>query len=94
MGHGFLLSRGSFTTIDFPEANLTYVAGINPRGDIVGRYLKAGVFHGFLLRGGTFTTIDFPGASANLAYGINAKGNIVGQYGRAGVTHGYLLTRR
>ena len=49
VGHGFVLSGGSFTTIDFPGASFTTAQGINPRGDIVGRYISAGVNHGFLL---------------------------------------------
>jgi hypothetical protein len=47
--HGFLLSGGEFTSIDFPGASGTVASGINPRGDIVGFYVSAGVGHGFLL---------------------------------------------
>ena len=36
--HGFLLSRGDFTTIDFPGAVATSANGIGPSGDIVGNY--------------------------------------------------------
>jgi len=39
----------TFTTIDFPGATFTNALGINPRGDIVGQYISAGVSHGFLL---------------------------------------------
>jgi hypothetical protein len=44
--------KPTFTTIDFPGANLTIASGINPRGDIVGHYISTGVTHGFLLRKG------------------------------------------
>ena len=49
--HGFLLSGGTFSTIDvpFPGTTVTRAAGINPKGDIVGIYRSAGVQHGFLL---------------------------------------------
>ena len=47
--HGYLLSGGEFTSFDFPSANSTEAFGINPRGDIVGEYISAGVTHGFLL---------------------------------------------
>ena len=48
--HGYLLSRGEFTSIDFPGANFTVAFGITPRGNIVGRYFSAdGVGHGYLL---------------------------------------------
>jgi hypothetical protein len=39
---------GTFTSIDFPGASFTQAQGINPRGDIVGRYDSAGMTHGFL----------------------------------------------
>jgi uncharacterized membrane protein len=47
--HGFLLSRGDFTTIDFPDAINTNAFAINARGDIVGVYEDATGLHGFLL---------------------------------------------
>jgi uncharacterized membrane protein len=48
--HGFLLSDGEFTTIDFPDAHAAAAFGINARGDIVGPYNDAsGNGHGFLL---------------------------------------------
>jgi hypothetical protein len=39
----------TFTPIDAPGANDSFGQGINPRGDIVGFYVSAGVNHGFLL---------------------------------------------
>jgi hypothetical protein len=48
--HGFLLSDGEFTTIDFPGGHGPAAFGIDPRGDIVGPYNDAsGKGHGFLL---------------------------------------------
>ena len=48
--HGFLLSKGTFTTIDVPGAISTDTNGINSRGDIVGDYIDSdGNEHGFLL---------------------------------------------
>jgi uncharacterized membrane protein len=48
--HGFLLSDGEFTTIDFPGGHGPFAFGINARGDIVGGYTDtAGKLHGFLL---------------------------------------------
>lgn len=48
--HGFLLSDGEFTTIDFPGGHGRFAFGINPCGDIVGLYGDAsGTNHGFLL---------------------------------------------
>ncbi len=96
--HVFLLSEGEFTTIDFSGAIAIGLdnGGINPRGDIVGRYCDAapctGDTHGFLLSRGEFTTIDFPGARSTSAFGINARGDIVGGYNLG--AHGFLLSRR
>lgn len=84
--HGFLLRHGKYTSIDYPGAVLTFVRGINPAGDIVGRYDILDVStnkvktHSFLLHHGKFTSIDFPGAVRTFARGINSEGDIVGRY--------------
>ena len=44
--HGFLLSRGQFTTIDVPGAVSTSANGISPSGEVVGNY-TAPYTHGF-----------------------------------------------
>ncbi len=80
-GHGFLLSGGQFTSIDFPQASFTIAYGIDSAGNIVGSYHDPdGKSHGFLLSGGVFTSIDFPGAIGTVALGINPRGDIVGTY--------------
>ncbi len=66
--HGLLYDGGAFTPIDVPGALFALVFGINPRGQIVGRYFyTTGVLptfssreHGFLYDRGVFTTIDVP----------------------------------
>lgn len=40
--HGFLLRKGEFTVIDFPEAQGTIARGIGPSGEIVGSYWLPG----------------------------------------------------
>jgi hypothetical protein len=50
--HGFLLSKGTYTTIDVPATfgSVTATTAINPQGDIVGFYQDASFnLHGFLL---------------------------------------------
>jgi hypothetical protein len=50
--HGFLLSKGEFTSVDVPGSTLTVILSINARGDIVGFYGDtSGRIHGFLLSG-------------------------------------------
>src|SRR2546425_1064389 len=57
--HGFLVAKGTFTTIDVPGSTSTLAFGINGRGQIVGQYKDVGgMFHGYRLDKGTFTTID------------------------------------
>ncbi len=48
--HGFLLSGGAFTTIDFPGALSTEPLGVNRGGNIVGFYTDTSLIraHGFL----------------------------------------------
>jgi probable HAF family extracellular repeat protein len=94
-GPGFVLSRGKFTTIDVPGADVeTAPYGINNRGQIVGGYDTAGVVHGFLIDRGRYKTIDFQGAARTTALRINARGQILGNYEDArGGCHGFLLEK-
>ena len=79
--HGFLLSDGVFSTIDYPGSTMTHAYGINARGDIVGEYRdSANVWHGFVLACGDFTPINFPGAATTSAWGMNYKFHITGTY--------------
>jgi len=51
--HGFLLRHGVYTVLDVPSADATLANRINPRGDIIGRYIDSSArVHGFLLHGG------------------------------------------
>jgi hypothetical protein len=47
--HGFLLSKGTYTTIDDPNGISGAANGINNRGDIVGWYFDGQTQHGYLL---------------------------------------------
>jgi probable HAF family extracellular repeat protein len=93
--HGFVLSNGSFTRIDVPNAWFTTVNGVNANGDIVGIFrddlshpLRR---HGFILSKGVFTTLDGPGSVRTSAFFINAKGSVVGTYrDAANMGHGFI----
>jgi hypothetical protein len=91
--HGFLLSAGSFSTIDFPGAlDSTAPSSITAKGEISGFYDDSnGVLHGFTLIAGNFGTVDFPGAFLTEAFRANEAGQIVGIYNLAG-QHGFLAT--
>jgi len=59
---GFLLSKGTFSTIEVPGSTFSPATGISPQGDILGFYFDSrGIGHGYLLSKGIFTTIDVPG---------------------------------
>ena len=99
--HGFLVSQGTFTTVDVPGASSTAAFAINSDGDIVGDYstttgpcaaVPGAGCHGFLLSKGTFTTIDVPCALGTMARGISPEGNIVGFYLNATGFHGFLFS--
>jgi hypothetical protein len=90
--HGFVLSGGAFTSIDFPTSDPTNpvigtdARGIGPGGDIVGTYrLKTEPTtvpaHGYLLtRGGAFYRIDHPNHINTIAQRILPNGDILGCY--------------
>jgi uncharacterized membrane protein len=81
--HGFLLSGGTYTTLDDPSAKGTTAIGINTSGQIVGIYQDASFnYHGFLLSGGIYTTLDepFAGVDGIFPNNINDAGQIVGTF--------------
>lgn len=99
--HGFLLSKGVLTTLDFPGASDTLALGINESGTVVGYWdlLDANgnlpANHGFTWKEGSFTEVDFPGAADTSVFGINALGDLVGGWD-SGVTspieHGFVCS--
>ena len=81
--HGYLLSHGKFTTIDFPAEGAygTLCGANNLQGDIVGSYYDSNdLAHAFLLKDRKFKSFDYPGAPYTFAGGISASGVIVGAY--------------
>lgn len=87
--HGFALSGGAFTQIDFTVgstvAHSTFAFGSNSSGAVVGEYKilfkpLGDPGHAFLFEDGVFTHISPPGARAAVAWGINASGQSVGYY--------------
>lgn len=101
-GRGFigsLSNPGVYAFVDVPGSFITHAEGIDPYGNVVGRYTDSdpnlpnwGGFHGFLYADGTFTTLDIPGAYSVNVYGRNASGILVGEYNDANGIHGYTGT--
>jgi len=95
--HGYLLSDGTFTTIDFPGAYFTQAFGINDAGRIVGSTAFPGIGgdSGYMLADGVFRLIVNPAATSpgdpvTVAFGINNRGQIVGYYTDAGAYRAYV----
>lgn len=93
---GYLLSGGTFTMIDDPNAaaaNGTSAMGLNDAGQIVGAYTDASnVQHGFLFMGGVYTTLDVSGGQLDSVQG-NSSAQVAGGYRDASnVDHGFVLT--
>lgn len=100
--HGFLLSGGNLTILDFPGASDTFALGINEADVVVGLY-DVGPFdengnpsaqHGFIWSSGNFMQVDVPGAFDTGIIGINARGDLVGGWDNtgliSGVQHGFV----
>jgi probable HAF family extracellular repeat protein len=95
--HGFVWRRGTFTQIDVPGADITYVHGINNRGQVVG-HSRDDIFalaHGFLWANGDFTSLDIPGVlvvgRGADTMGLNDRGQVVGTFQSGGIDRGFLL---
>jgi probable HAF family extracellular repeat protein len=77
---GFVLDRGRFTTFKVPGAQVTFPAGINDQGQIVGFSISGPTAtgpSGFLRdTRGRFTAINRPGAVGTAAFDINNRGQI------------------
>jgi hypothetical protein len=104
IGHGFVYSKGQFSTLDVPGANFTTGVRINNRGDIVGFWTASPncgcggsnptTFKAFLFSDGAFTTFEVPDSVETTALGINERGDIVGRYDDlTHRRHAYVLDR-
>jgi len=96
---GFIEQGTQLTTLNYPNTSgVTWAAGINDRGYVVGIYNDAGGSgHGWMRTpDGTFTQIDDPLAANGPGLGtspstINNAGVIVGYYfDSSGAAHGYI----
>ena len=87
--HGFLYDGTTWTVLDMPGANWTYIHGIDG-SNIVGQYLdehRGG--HGFLYNGTSWLTLDMPGATLTRIWDIDGN-KLVGDYEDATGYHGFV----
>jgi probable HAF family extracellular repeat protein len=97
--HGFLLSGGTYTTFNDPDANGgdTLADGINNLGQIVGTFINFPVQElAYIKIGNSYPFIVYP-LNVNFvteAHGINSLGEVVGEYtDNAGAIHGFVYLR-
>jgi len=99
--HSFLrTSDGTITPFDPPEATseavfVSFAAGINPNGTIVGFYAGTDfLVHGYLRApNGTFTVFDPPFSVETLPTAINPDGAVTGVFFTFGSTEGHGFLR-
>jgi uncharacterized membrane protein len=91
--HGFLLTGGEFTTLDYPgaigELGGSNPTGINASGQICGVFVDADGSHGYVFDSGVFTAIDAPAGvpGTTSVFGLNDTGKLVGKYRNPTLAH-------
>lgn len=84
----------TFTTLEYPGAEVTVASDITDDGRIVGWYTTGGVTKGFVQAAGKYTSIEHPGAIVTHVTGAGPDGSLVGAYRKEGepneAWHGYL----
>ncbi len=76
---GYMLVNGNYTTIAYPNVQLTYPQAINDKGVVAGFSANGLVSSGFLWQNGTFTSVNYPNAKYGTALvGVNDSGMAAG----------------
>jgi probable HAF family extracellular repeat protein len=89
--HGFLLSGGSYSTLNVPGAASTQANGINNAGQISGYSATGGgATTGFVRSGGSYVAFTVPGGTATNGWGINNAGTLSGYFSDATGSHGFV----
>jgi uncharacterized membrane protein len=94
---GYVVTKETFTLVDFPGSTFTQLWDLNPDATVVGQYALNGRTKGFSLDANGYHTIDVPSSTMTVARGINPEGDIVGVYntmsGNVSVAHGFVLRK-
>jgi len=84
----------TFTTLEYPGAEVTVASDITDDGRIVGWYTTGGVTKGFVHADGKYTSIEHPGAIVTHVTAAGPDGSLVGAYRKDGepnrAWYGYL----
>ena len=79
--HGYTVSGGKITFVDYPGSVGNNVAGVTAAGDVIGQWFdKAGGSKGYVLSGGVYHNLDIPAAPAWFVYiyEVRAFGSFIG----------------
>jgi probable HAF family extracellular repeat protein len=80
--HGFLLSGGNFSDLDYPGGYDTEARGVTDSGVVVGNaYISSEGAVGFTYQDGVYNTVQIAGYPDTFAEGITGNGIVVGTYG-------------
>lgn len=101
--HGFSLSNGVFSNVEYPGSGTTDAWKITDAGDVVGDwssepypnaengFVHSRAVHGYVLHNGQFSSVDYPGTLLTASRDMNASGAMVGIYvGKTLVDHGFV----
>ena len=96
VNHGFFLSFGSLTTLDYPGSIFTQALGLNNVNEVVGVYQdRSGASHGFVYNTVTkkYQSVDDPnGVGTTVVNGTNDKHKLVGFWGTNPNNTGFVAT--
>ena len=86
-----MLVNGEYTTIAYPDQQITFAQAISDNGVVAGSYFDGFVSHGFIWQNGKFTVIDYPRAKYGTALvGVNNSGLIVGNHFSGDFSFGFV----
>ena len=89
----YVVTRGTFTFVDFPGSTFTQLWDVNPDGVMVGNYTLNGHVNGLSIDADGYHTINVDNSTMTVARAINPQGDIVGVYNNALGAHGFVLRR-
>lgn len=88
--HGFVLTSGNTVAVNYPQAQQTWLYGINNSGAVVGAFLAGLHSKGFELTNGNYTAVAYPGGLNTELELINDSGVAVGYYQDTTLFHGII----
>jgi len=91
MGFSLRISDGNLTTLTYPGATATTIAGVNSSGLFVGSFYNGGPNPlAYYYDGTSYFTIMIPGAVSSSAFAISDNNVVVGEYQDGLRTHGFI----